>query len=205
MEPYTLQFPFSLEPYRVTDPRVRTYIRTGTVKVELKRMWLKLCWWLANNAKSHFSIRPGGKPYIERFYLGNWFGIGVFLHQYLDQDGDRQLHNHPWRWALGIPLMGGYKEERLVHICPHQGVKFDLRNIWRFRPNYIRGFDFHRIASVKPGTWTLFIHGKRVGGWGFLLVEERVPSHPEEQEQRIWFEQNEEGILKYTREKLERG
>lgn len=183
-------------------------------------MWLKFIWWLANKAKAHFSIKPGGKPYIERYYMGRPFGIGVFLHQYIDSDGDRQLHNHPWRWSIGIPLIGGYKEERLTHICPFQGVQFDLRNIWLFRPNYIRGFDFHRIAKLKPGTWTLFIHGERLGGWGFLFEEPgkavhytSVSGHREIDYEidltpgglpRIWFEQNDLQVLEYTKRKLER-
>lgn len=38
------------------------------------------------------------------------------------------------------------------------------------RINIIRGTDFHRILLV-PGeeAWTLFIHGPRTKGWGFLL------------------------------------
>lgn len=183
-------------------------------------MMTRFCEWLASKAKAHFSITPGGKPYIERFYMGKPFGIGIFLHQYLDPDGDRQLHNHPWRWSMGIPLVGGYKEERLTHLCPILGVQFELRNIWRLRPNYIRGFDFHRIASVQPGTWTLFIHGKRLGGWGFLHEESGKAVHYSNKSgQRevdyeidltpgglpsIWFEQHEKGVIEYTKGKLER-
>lgn len=166
-------------------------------------MMTRFCEWLASKAKAHFSITPGGKPYIERFYMGKPFGIGVFLHQYLDPDGDRQLHNHPWRWSMGIPLVGGYKEERLTHMCPFLGVQFVIRNIWWLRPNYIRGFDFHRIASVKPGTWTLFIHGERLGGWGFLF-ETPYPEAPEPGTQTITFEQNDLEVLEYTKGKLER-
>ncbi len=177
------------------------------------------CKWLAGKAKKHFSIKPGGELYIERYYMGKPFGLGVFLHEYLDPDGDRQLHNHPWRWSIGIPLVGGYKEERLIHICPILGVQFVLRNIWWLRPNYIRGFDFHRIASVKPGTWTLFIHGKRLGGWAFLHEDDGVIQHyvtiegqklvdrtirMEDSLPRIWFEQHEKGVIEYTKGKLER-
>ena len=179
------------------------------------------CKWLAGKAKRHFSIKPGGKLYIERYYMGKPFGITVFLHEYLDPDGDRQLHNHPWRWSMGIPLVGGYKEERLIHICPILGVQFVLRNIWWLRPNYIRGFDFHRIASVKPGTWTLFIHGKRLGGWAFLHQESGKMYHLRRMEDgrqevdleidltpgglpHIWFEQHEKGVIEYTKRKLER-
>lgn len=121
----------------------------------------------------HQSIRPNGQPYIERYYLGR---LG-FLHEYLGEDGDRYLHNHPWRWSMGIPLVGGYTEERLLHLCPFQGPRIRIRNIFTFRPNLIMSTDFHRIAVVKPGTWTLFIHGKRLGGWGFIRSEPGVLEH----------------------------
>jgi hypothetical protein len=166
-------------------------------------MMLRICQWLGIHAKAHFSIKVGGEEYIERYYLGKWtfwkWELGAFLHEYRNPDGDRQLHNHPWRWCMGIPLVGGYTEERLVHLCPFLGVQFVLRNIWRFRPNYIRGFDFHRIASVKPGTWTLFIHGKRLGGWGFLFEDPLSKELPQ-----MWFEQNDPQVLEYTKGKIER-
>ena len=130
-----------------------------------------LCGWLAERAwrkLRHTSIRPEGQPYIERYDLGPIFGFGVLLHEYVGNDAERWLHNHPWRWAVGIPLTGGYTEERLVHMDPFTGLGIRARTIGRFFPNLILSTDFHRIISTKRGTWTLFIYGKRLGGWGFL-------------------------------------
>ena len=146
-------------------------------------------------AKAHLSIRPGGKPYIERYEMGKLFDTTVILHQYLGADGDRKLHNHPWSWCVGIPLVGGYLEERLVHLCPFTGPQIKLRHIWRFRPNVIHSTDFHRIARVTPGTWTLFVYGKWLGSWGVL---EGLPPNA------TVFHQTDPEIRKYALEKLER-
>lgn len=43
-----------------------------------------------------------------------------------------------------------------------------LRDIKRWRVNIIRGATFHRIVRIEPETWTLFMHGSRGKGWGFL-------------------------------------
>ncbi len=153
----------------------------------------RLCIWLADRARAHFSIRPNDQPYIERYYLGTLFGVGIFLHQYLAADGDRHLHNHPWTWSMGIPLVGGYLEERLVHLCPIYGPRVTMRTIWRFRPNLILATAFHRIAHVRHGTWTLFVHGRRLGGWGFLQWQGTAAV----------FEQTDPTILSYTIRKLE--
>lgn len=153
-----------------------------------------ICEWFAARAKTHQSIRPDGQPYIERYT----FGHGIFLHQYLGSDGDRFLHNHPWRWSVGIPLVGWYKEDRLVHADPFRGVCTKVRHIFRFRPNLIMSTDFHRISATRPGTWTLFIHGERLGGWGYMhTVAEYTGMH------RIWVEQHDAYVQEYTRVKLE--
>lgn len=116
--------------------------------------------------------QPGGtaQHYIERYRIGEWRGITAYLHRYLGSDGDRDLHDHPWAWSIGIPLIGGYTEERFTRFCTEQGWRMRLRTIWRFRPNFIGRSAMHRIASVQPGTWTLFMHGKRETGWGFVAT-----------------------------------
>lgn len=116
------------------------------------------------------AIHIGDRPYIERYFVGRWLGCTVYLHRYLGSDGDRQVHDHPWRWAVGIPLVGGYLEERVTGLDPRHGWLAVNRPVRRFRPNLIRATTFHRIVSVEPGTWTLFVHGSRFKGWGFLRL-----------------------------------
>jgi len=130
----------------------------------------------------HFTIELRGNPYMTRHYLwpqtrnrdqdAHRTRFAIFLHQYHRPDAERWLHDHPWTWSIGIPLVGGYVEERLVgHEIPPRRRE---RRIRHFRPNLIRVRDFHRITSVQPGTWTLFIHGPRVKRWGFLVERDRA-------------------------------
>lgn len=113
--------------------------------------------------------RGQGERYLERYWLGRWRGVTAYLHRFVAADADEWVHDHPWSWSVAIVLTGGYREERLEHFDPATGWKARLRILggWR-RINLIRGRDFHRIVDSIPETWTLFIHGPRVKGWGFL-------------------------------------
>lgn len=115
-------------------------------------------------------IRLDGRPYIERHWVGHCCGLTFYLHRYLGADGDREVHDHPWRFALGIPLSGGYLEERMDGLdlnCPG-GFRVRLVLVRPWRWNLITGGTFHRIMYVLPRTWTLFVHTPTCKGWGFL-------------------------------------
>lgn len=48
----------------------------------------------------------------------------------------------------------------------------------QYRPgqwNILYSRAYHRIVSVKPGTWTLFLAGKRSRDWGFLVNGVHIP------------------------------
>lgn len=114
-------------------------------------------------------------PYLERYYLGRLFSVTFYLHRFVSSDSERHLHNHPWGWGRSLVLSGSYSEESVVDLCPHAGRSGCVTRTTRVRWwNKVDGNWFHRISDVKPGTWTLFFHGKRVGvagrpkGWGFL-------------------------------------
>lgn len=123
-------------------------------------------------------IKLDGRPYLERYYVGRLFGVTFYLHRFVSSDSERHLHNHPWGWGRALVLTGAYDEESVVDLTPAapDGCVTHWRRI-RFW-NRVDGNHFHRIAWVKPGTWTLFFHGYRatVGegatlqykGWGFL-------------------------------------
>lgn len=118
----------------------------------------------------------GPERYLERYHLAELFGgaVTAYLHRFVAEDADEWVHDHPWRWSLAIVLTGGYVEERLIWFDPLTGWAARWRRIggWR-RLNLIRGGDFHRITKSQPETWTLFIHGPRVKGWGFLSSIEK--------------------------------
>ena len=117
-----------------------------------------------------------GEPYLERYYVAGLFGWHLYLHRFVDSDPDRGLHDHPWRRAASLVLSGGYDELRLVQrpgpgadeagvTTPH--IRKRCVRPWRL--NLLRGSDYHRVV-LRDGrpAWTLFVHGPRVKGWGFL-------------------------------------
>lgn len=106
-------------------------------------------------------IPSGGAPYMIRVYLGHWRGWRLYLHRFLTPDGERWLHDHPFS-GLGVVLSGGYVEE----VLPALGA--DPRGFLRRWFNWIPARKFHRISSVQPDTWTLFLHGPHRKQWGFL-------------------------------------
>lgn len=117
-----------------------------------------------------------GNPYLERYYIGKIFGITFYLHRFVSADTERNVHDHPWGWAFAIVLAGGYKEERLQYFdLKRDGWVSKTRNIHRGKINIINAPVFHRIGDAKPETYTLFVHGPRTKGWGFLRLVKDEP------------------------------
>lgn len=170
--------------------------------------WLNFINWLAMHLRCRVIDGPGGEPYLVRFYLFGFFGLRFYLHRFLDSDPDRGLHDHPWLWARALVLAGGYDELVMQDYGKDQdyiGIATMERRAGRI--NCIAADTFHRIvmpADAKE-TWTLFCHGRRVKGWGFLhyalvdrnhvmglhvtqewdhkyITEEAVPAKPTEYE-----------------------
>lgn len=114
--------------------------------------------------------RDGESRYLERYYVGRVLGLTIYLHRFVAEDGDESVHDHPFR-AVALCLAGGYEEERAV-LCSREGWQSRTRRIRPGRLNLIGLRTFHRIARTRPETWTLFIHGPRRKGWGFLKAIE---------------------------------
>ncbi len=152
--------------------------------------------------------RTGVQPYLSRYYLrgrpymedgsspyndsGNPKvdaifpkGIGIYIHRFHQSDGDRALHNHPWRWAISLILAGGYKEERRVS-SPHASTA-DGR--WReemtvetfeYHPgdlNILTSETFHRVDLFEEDAWSLFVVGPKFSHWAFWnrVSSEMIP------------------------------
>lgn len=113
-------------------------------------------------------------PLFERYFVGQILGVTVYLHHYVRSDPDRGLHDHPWSWAIALPLCGGYWEERLDGF----DAAGPRRRVRRRRPGLpyrMTGRDFHRVV-IRPGmrsSWSLFVHGPYRKGWGFLRPDHR--------------------------------
>lgn len=105
---------------------------------------------------------PDGEPYLERYYVGTVAGWRFYLHQFVGDDPDRGLHDHPWTRAFALVLAGFYIEQTRTGYRPVRWF------------NSLTGDTFHRVILPSSDTvWTLFAH--RVGDvkeWGFL--EKRV-------------------------------
>lgn len=117
-------------------------------------------------------IKPDGRLYKERSFLCE-FRIGglevyCYLHRFVGEDADRGQHDHPWDWSVGIPLTGPYEENVLVAFDPDTGPITRAVTRRRFIPNFIGKKKFHQIVRVRRGTYTFFVHGRWVKGWGFL-------------------------------------
>lgn len=127
-------------------------------------------------------IDIGGKPYLQRYYAGTTADHhDTWIHRFLSCDGDRHLHNHPFE-ARSLVLRGGYLED-----MPN-GQFHRMREPW-MSERWLKGalkhlpdstsrcfedgrrisvFDWHRIVSVEPETWTLFIVApQRLPAWFF--------------------------------------
>jgi len=148
----------------------------------------RLVEWAASKLQNPriISDRNGTSPYLSRFYIigapkmpdgsspfevggapkpdAVWPNkeLGVYLHHFHRGDDERELHNHPWRWAFSIILAGGYIEER-------RGKDNVVRSRI-VRPgtiNIIRSTDFHRVDLLDGDAWSLFVAGPKFKGWGF--------------------------------------
>ena len=115
--------------------------------------------------------RDDGERYLERYYLGRAFDTTFYLHRFVRRDTGELLHNHPWVWGRSIVLRGGYVEHAVDDLSVHGCITIEKSVQFTSR---VDGNYFHRIAHVRPGTWTLFFHGPRgrikgrFKGWGFL-------------------------------------
>lgn len=109
-------------------------------------------------------IEVAGQPYLARVYLWHCGGWRLYLHYFINEDGDRHLHDHPFH-GLSVVMSGGYTEERMTLLSMPEPL-FRVRKVRFF--NWIPARVFHRIASTQPGTWTLFLNSPHFKRWGFL-------------------------------------
>lgn len=129
--------------------------------------------------KPDFIVGEPDQPYLRRWWLIPRNPVlNVYLHQFLRDDDDRALHDHPWFWC-SIILQGGYIEHTIAAGGIHR------RRVRReFSMRFGTPWGAHRIELIKAGSpeaaehsatspgqtvpcWTLFITGPRLRNWGF--------------------------------------
>ena len=158
-------------------------------------LWSALAGWLADSPRLVALIRrvaartpyfdidgPGGTLYMRRWWLlpkwclrfdpkcgalmpKPWMPFSIRLHHIMRPDADRHLHDHPFNFR-SILLQGWYVELR-----PDGGRTITAGETYRAPATR-----WHRISQLSEGgVWSLFIMGRRVNDWGFLVDGEKVP------------------------------
>lgn len=123
-----------------------------------------------------FIIGGADRPYLLRWWLLPRNPVcNVYLHQFMRDDDDRALHDHPWPWC-SILLSGEYIEHTIAAGGIHHrqlrkagSVKFSLPSrAHRVELLKIRDFVLSQPTNDQPiSCWTLFIVGPRMRSWGF--------------------------------------
>ncbi len=94
--------------------------------------------------------------YLRRWYLIHTPWFGVYVHNILRPDGDRDMHDHPWPF-ISIILKGWYLEEIPTG-----------KRLWKIASVHkMLATGTHRIVQLAPNTWSLILVGKRQRQWGF--------------------------------------
>lgn len=138
------------------------------------------------------------KPYLQRIYAGTTRdNKDVWMHRFLSADSERHLHCHPFQFSTWI-INGGYTEQRLDRTTKekesvfHGVINADIDSIEKFCKRLNHGieqarpwsqdfvednglgrpvdvFDWHRIETALPETWTaLIVDPERLPAWFFI-------------------------------------
>lgn len=135
-------------------------------------MIARFVFWLSGHLPCRVITGAKGEPYLERYYLFRVLGVTFYLHRFVADDPDRGLHDHPWGWSCSLVLAGGYHERRAFNLDEPQPY-LSTRTVRPWQFNVIRGDDWHRILLIRDHgkpihAWSLFAHGPRRKGWGFV-------------------------------------
>lgn len=121
-------------------------------------------------AAGEFRVIPGRVSeavYLARFWLSPMLRTAeslpdsadsALLHWIARDDDDGALHDHPWAFQSTI-VSGGYVE----HLPCGFASRLNCGDTIRHEPT-----DLHRVAAVRPDTWTLVETGPKVRTWGFV-------------------------------------
>ena len=128
-------------------------------------MWGKFLEWfivgfLAKVFPSRYRVIPrihDGEPLLRQFKITEW----AYLQSFVNPEGHDLYHRHRWTQMRSFVLSGEFTEER------YPGDIFILH---RAPSTYTMDFGtIHRLDSVTPRTWTLFLMRHNSIGWGYYL------------------------------------
>ena len=123
----------------------------------LRKLALGIAEKIIRRRQPDFTVSGANGAYLRRWFLvpRNRF-LNVYLHEFLDSDDDRALHDHPWA-SLSWLLFG------LLTEVTTQGRTGLLPGAWVYR----KATHAHRLVLYGDRAVTLFITGPRVRDWGF--------------------------------------
>lgn len=149
--------------------------------------------WLIERAKRR-PYRKGhlfhadGSLYMGRYCLFESRWLSARVHHIATADLDRHMHDHPWNF-VSLVLRGGYLELRpaerepcFITVSKPRGLVWEDEQVERSRMTqrlcgdlaFRRATDRHRIVSVLPHTWSLFVYGPVLQWWGFYTPQGKI-------------------------------
>jgi hypothetical protein len=107
----------------------------------------------------------------------------LYLHEFLRDDDDRALHDHP-SWAVSFILHGGYTEHTIAAGGIHQRRamyaghlrflstrhthRIELMPSWWMENDFDKAWELHAtVPGKRERCYTLFLFGPMVRDWGF--------------------------------------
>lgn len=126
------------------------------------------------SGRPHLYIGGEQTPYMLRWFIiptNHYFN--VYLHKFVRDDNDREMHDHPWSF-FSVVLHGAYIEQ----------IGNDRADrITRRAPSiaFRRATHKHRVEllfdkNLKPiPCWTIVVTGPKIRVWGFWCPKGFVP------------------------------
>lgn len=118
--------------------------------------------------KPDFVVERDGIAYLNRWWIwrrNRW--LNCYLHQFIADDVDPVLHDHPW-WSVSIVLRGGYYEITTGPDGTQERKFHGVGSVIIRKPRFAHRIELLREndKQLKPA-WTLFFTGPRIRTWGF--------------------------------------
>lgn len=108
-------------------------------------------------------VSKTGELHFRRWRLLQTPLFGLYVHNILKSDEDKDPHDHPW-WFVTLVLAGGYFEDRVS--IYGDAKSHHVHDRWSVAS--CRTTEFHKIRLMGP-TWTLVLTGPRIHDlWGYL-------------------------------------